>query len=561
MKLKFIFISILIFFLHFSCTMNKDDDLLISPDNIADKTTTDSSTSTPTPTPSPEPVNPPTPADPVNATAPSVSANRMLISPDGSAVTFTCNAESSDGNLSYQWYYSADGTTVNGTVIDGATESTYTTQELTKGIHYYYCTVTNSINDNGDGGTKTSNETLLFSAAYTGLPTVYITTPDEAEITSKEIWMENATISISGAENIEWNFEVVSTSIRGRGNSTWESPKKPYALKLDEKQKILGMPKHKRWVLIANYLDNSFIRNSMAFYLSEKFNMDWTVHGKFINLIMNGKYQGLYWLGEAIKVNEKRVNINDGTKNMNDEEDKDYLIEMDTYYDEPVKFYSGIREMPFMIKNDDYMIDENKAMTTGGNARLARLKRKILALELLLYPNYLDVTNLNDCEAPSTAYTTKLDDASWAKFWLVNEIMTNGELGHPKSCYFTFDSTNNVLKAGPVWDFDWASLSLSNEVCLNGTIYYNALFKSDSFKNAVKTIWAEKSGMINLSEQIEIFRNDLKTAATYDALIWGINHNPNLEELTFSNFDGHVDFLKDALNNKFQIVSSYILGL
>jgi len=73
----------------------------------------------------------------------------------------------------------------------------------------------------------------------------------------------------------------ILTSIRGRGNFTWSQKKKPYALKLDKKLPLFGMPKHKRWVLIANYLDNSFIRNEMGFYLSEQIGMEWTVHGKF----------------------------------------------------------------------------------------------------------------------------------------------------------------------------------------------------------------------------------------------------------------------------------------
>lgn len=94
------------------------------------------------------------------------------------------------------------------------------------------------------------------------------------------------------------------------------------------------MPKHKRWVLIANYLDNSFMRNSLAFYISEQLEMDYTVHGEFVDLVLNGSYQGLYWLGESIKVNKNRVNITDGTDKLSEDEDYDYLLELDVYYDE-----------------------------------------------------------------------------------------------------------------------------------------------------------------------------------------------------------------------------------
>ena len=267
-----------------------------------------------------------------------------------SEATLFCKAEPSQENqtITYQWF---TGTPENGTPIAGANSESFTAfPPAEKGIFYYHCKITGIIQNNNSGATDTSETNCIFSVAYTGLPLVSITTPDNSEITSKEEWLEDATISISGAKNESWNFEPVKTSIHGRGNSTWVQPKKPYALKLDKKQKILGMQKHKRWVLIANYLDNSFIRNSMAFYLIGLFGLDYTVKGEFVDLVLNCEYKGLYWLGEAIKIDENRININDGNNTMTNIDDKDYLIEMDVYYDEPAKFKSKIRNLPYMIK-------------------------------------------------------------------------------------------------------------------------------------------------------------------------------------------------------------------
>lgn len=61
---------------------------------------------------------------------------------------------------------------------------------------------------------------------------------------------------------------------------------------------ILGMPEHTRWVLIANYWDNSFIKNAIAFYISRQIGMDYTIRGEYVNFVLNGNYVGLYWLGE-----------------------------------------------------------------------------------------------------------------------------------------------------------------------------------------------------------------------------------------------------------------------
>ncbi|WP_294431398.1 CotH kinase family protein [uncultured Treponema sp.] len=485
---------------------------------------------------------------------------KLNIAPYNQSIKISCNAKAAEGSVSYRWYESTDGTTDKGVAVSNATTSTLTTPKYTeKGIYYYYCVATNVLAESEENIKSACAISDVISVAYTGLPTVYVNTPDSVEITSKDVWTENATISLTGAEDSSWNFDEVKTSIRGRGNSTWVQPKKPYALKLDKKQKIMGMPKHKRWVLIANYLDNSFMRNEMAFYLSETFELDYTVRGKFVDLVLNGEYKGLYWLGEAIKPDENRVNINDGSKNMSDDEDKDYLIEMDVYYDEAVKFKSSIRNMPYMIKNDDYMIDDNNELTAGGQARLERLQEKITNLEKLLYPDFTTGMNTNECKAPNESYADIIDIDSWVKFWFVNEIMNNQELWHPKSCYFTFDSNKNLFKAGPVWDFDWAALSQASSCSLKTTIYYNALFKSPAFKKRVKELWLEYYSTIDIDSRIESMRSEILVSQQYDTMIWGEHKDPS--GVVRKDFDAYVDFLKETLLKKLSVVNNEINGM
>ncbi|MBD5412011.1 MAG: hypothetical protein HDR51_04595 [Treponema sp.] len=390
-----------------------------------------------------------------------------------------------------------------------------------------------------DGITKTavSNVAEVEQIVNTELAVVEINTPNHQGITSKEEWMADTSFSLSHESNSKWNLENVNANIRGRGNSTWAQPKKPYALKFGKKTGVFDFPKHKRWVLIANYLDNSFMRNSMAFYFSDCFEMDYTVRGDFVSLVLNGQYNGLYWLGEAIKADENRVDIN---------EDDDYLIELDVYYDEAWKFKSEIKKMPYMIKNDDKMTNE----------RLKNLEDNINKLESLLYPNLQDET---EASAPDESYAEMLDIASWAKFWIINELMSNGELHHPKSCYFTFDNTNKILKAGPVWDFDWASLSKPNSTSLKNTIYFDALFKSSAFIKKVKEIWDTYSVKICIDEQIETLRAQIYKEQINDEKRWGRHADPS--GIPRENFDAYVDFLKETLNEKFEIVKNEIESL
>ena len=500
----------------------------------------------------------------------------------GGTVTISIEAKGA-GDISYQWYKSFDGTNENGTVIEGATGSSYTTEAFTKPKRgmYYYCVATA-----GEKSVK-SNVTVV---ANTGLPTFYVNTPDGEDLKDeeKEKWIKETKLTLKDAGTE--NFENISTQFRGRGNSTWEQPKKPYAIKLDEKKSILGMPKHKRWVLIANYLDNSFLKNQIAFYLSGMLEMDYTVRGQFVNLVFNGVYRGLYWLGEAIKVDENRVNIDDGNDDITDAQDKDFLIEMDTHYDEVVKFHSPIRNMPYMIKNDDYMVEAKlnekgkkvkdeygntvNVISADGQARLDRFQNKIAALENLLYPDYNTnndcKVNTNYCSAPDEAYKDIIDVESWAKFWLINEIMDNTELmgsaesDGPKSAYFTYQNKKegqegDVFKAGPVWDFDAGAKTLNAPIKLDTTIYYNALFKSPSFVAAVKNVWntfISENIEEGLESGIESAKERLGTAAKLDSMRWGAHKD--YVQTTDLSFSGNVEFLKNSLQNKVQVVDNFI---
>ena len=92
---------------------------------------------------------------------------------------------------------------------------------------------------------------------FSELPVVYINTEGGQAITSKENYID-AELIVQGNETYNSKTTKLyngATEIRGRGNSTWSQPKKPYRLKLDKKTDLLGMGKSKHWVLLANYLD------------------------------------------------------------------------------------------------------------------------------------------------------------------------------------------------------------------------------------------------------------------------------------------------------------------
>lgn len=308
----------------------------------------------------------------------------------------------------------------------------------------------------------------------TGLPIVYINTPDSAVISSKTKWMKDASITIYNTdESIDYNNDKLQ--IRGRGNSTWfYYPKKPYALKLDKKAEILGMPKHKRWVLLANWMDRTMLRNEFAFEIARNTGLAWTPRGRFVEVILNGRHIGNYYLCEQIKIDKNRVNISELKESDTDGDNitGGYLMELDVNYDEKDKFKSKYRKLPYMFKEPDEDVLQPE--------QFEYFKNYVDSMESHLY---------SDDWLKNREYTEYMDLNSFVDWWLVHELAENGEPNHPKSSYVYKDRLGK-LTAGPVWDFDWETFKPNRTYfSIKSSIYYNRLFQDPEFVEIVRKRW------------------------------------------------------------------------
>ena len=291
------------------------------------------------------------------------------------------------------------------------------------------------------GGQRMTSEpfTLRSSpAAAAGLPVIYVTASSPFEDT--DTWIAGA-IRIEGNGGFD-DLPEMAAEVKGRGNSTWNWEKKPYALKLSKKTEILRMPKHKRWCLIANYMDRTLMRNRVAHYVASHTSLQWTPRTRFAEVWFNGEYLGNYLVVEQIKIDENRLNIDELTTDDNEGDalTGGYLLEMDSYFDEMNKFRSSYSDMPVNIKSPDESI-------TAAQFRYIRTYFNE-ADNLLFDKDYRD---------PAAMF----DIGSFVDYWIVNELMGNQEIKHPKSFYI-HKPRGGKLTAGQVWDFDYGTLTLAD---------------------------------------------------------------------------------------------------
>lgn len=351
--------------------------------------------------------------------------------------------------------------------------------------------------------TFTSQLFTVRKKFFSGLPVVFVETPDGQAVTSKDEWLKDSRLRIYDEDGaLSYDGPM---AIKGRGNTTWNAPKKPYALKLEEKAEVLQMPKHKRWVLLANYLDRTLMRNHIAFYLaqSEGIALEWTPRGRFVDVIFNGKHQGCYYLCEQIKIDKNRVDIHE-----NEPEDVDggFLLEWDTNYDEVNKFRSPVFDFPVMIKEPD-----EEDLTP---AQFDFIKDYVYQVEYTL---------TQDDFAETGTYKELIDVDSFIDFWIINEVTGNDECNWPKSCYMYKDK-GGKLKAGPVWDYDYATFGkFYGKFHDMRAIWNRQLFQDPSFVRRVQERWVLlRPEFEKALDEITRTANLIRTSAEANEKLWPI---------------------------------------
>ena len=391
------------------------------------------------------------------------------------------------------------------------------------------------------------------------LAALYVYTDNNAPIVDKVTWIQ-AHAYLKAADGTV--TDLGTATIRGRGNTTWKNfDKKPYALKLNTKADLLGMPKDKRWDLLANAVDRTRMRNDIALELGRRLSpdhnqhyFDWTPRGEFVELVLNGTHVGNYYLVEHIKIASKRVPIKEmkATDVAEPEITGGYLIEMSTEMDETNKFYttpfadtypypSGLHggsgktyKLPVMIKDPDEDVMQPVQFTWIQN-----------------YINGLQghiVSNNADWEGD---WTTEVDMDSFICWMFVQEIVGNAECLHPKSSYMHKDREGKLVM-GPLWDFDYATFKdgYAATPVYHYSIWYPYMLRNSTFNARVKELWPIVRPLLRdvANNYIEARAAQIKASVNADWAMWPTSNNINAD-INMS-FDEAVASLKSNLNRR-----------
>ena len=395
--------------------------------------------------------------------------------------------------------------------------------------------------ENADGDTQSYT---IDVAKFTGLPIIYLQTDSFLPIDSKDDYILGDTW-IDGGRGFD-DFEESPMKIRGRGNSTWQFPKKPFQMKLDDKGEFLGMPNDKKWLFLAEYADKTMLRNKIAFEMGYISNLDWTPQARFAEVFINGEYNGTYNVTQKVEESNNRVALGD----------TGYLLELDqlerldfddVYFESTAtdKFIVNIKEPSLEYDSEEYsyivnLIGDFESALFGANFT-----------------------------SESNGYRQYIDIDSFVDWFLISEITKNVDSMFFSSIYLNVIPDERI-KMGPLWDFDLAfgNVDYADSRYPEGwwvkyNPWYERLFQDPYFVAKIK----ERFEYFNNNQDLIINRIDsyseqLKWAQEENDDKWqtmGVFVWPN--PVVFDTYQEEVDSMKSWYSARMSWLESAIDGL
>jgi len=264
---------------------------------------------------------------------------------------------------------------------------------------------------------------------------------------TKNDWYYNTQIIIRD-DNGTIEERKEPTTVRGRGNSTWNigngAYKRPLRLKFPQKTALLGpnYANEKSWTLLANHYDATLIRNAMTNELGKLVGMTFCPAYKFVDLFVNNRYLGTYQISDQVQVAEKRVPIDEATGYF-----MEALAQKDGFLEDPyliLEMGNSWTNMYVNVKSPDPDVETSSGPTT--DPKYVELKNHL---------DYVSGILLNGRFDRPENWRKYVDMESAVNAFIAMDMTGNydGVVGND---YFYMNDINSPICFGPLWDFDLA---------------------------------------------------------------------------------------------------------
>jgi CotH kinase protein len=338
-----------------------------------------------------------------------------------------------------------------------------------------------------------------------------------------------------------------TVGIELRGSSSQSFPKKPYSIELRTEKgdnnnfALCDFPIESDFILFASFNEKSLMHNVFTMSLGRQMNM-YSSRTKYVEVVVNGSYVGVYVLMEKIKVDKNRVNIADltNTDNAGDQLTGGYILKIDKETGNSL----GSFRSAFTNKNNAFSVYYYHAPKLITSTQKSYIKDYVSKFENAIY-----TINPKDTLKGYRAY---VDVKSFVKMFILNEISRNID-GYRISSYFhkDKDSKGGKLVAGPPWDYD---ISYGNADYCEGIRFDLWGYK---FNDICASDYWQVPGFWDKLLADPYFLNELRKYYYAERKVGGLLELSKLQK----EVDGYAVELKDAqIRNfqKWQIIGQYV---
>lgn len=421
-----------------------------------------------------------------------------------------------------------------------------------------------------DVGTEAAD--FRFIAA-SGIPSVYLGTYDATKDFLTDAKGNTATgfCTVMDSDNSR-NF-YGNCNIRVHGNTSFYAEKKSYQFSLESDEEILGMSAQSKWVLISEYVDSTFMKDAIMYRLSMNTGDKYTPEFRYVNVYLNGQYEGLYLLLQKIDIDGGNIDLNNlevvnevaGDRDMNQNNTGGYLVELGTV--------EATQETPENL----FVETPNRCMEVKAPVNITKDQHEYLTdlvneAEQALY--------LPDGEKTKSGKTWSgyYDPESWARQYVLQEISANYDTEY-SSEYFYVKENERKLYGGPAWDFDrsindyivfiqnerlnYVLRSLHNNAITikdkgnSGIMWLRQFDSHKDFHEQMKKFFFEKAEpqlKKILSEDVPVWKKEIESSVIADGYRWN-DEDDNVARL--DGFTEAVDNITQAFADRTKFLDEY----
>lgn len=364
----------------------------------------------------------------------------------------------------------------------------------------------------------------------TKLPVIYMNTKGQQILRENVICGNIALLdgneeaqSVSAVPN-----SIYRATIKYRGASSYSKfDKKQYRIKFYKNSKdstkkvsLAGMGANSEWVLNGPYLDKTLIRNKLVYDLARELN-GWAPDTRFVELFVDGEYQGVYLAVEPVTNGESRLRLAEFGLLSGETA---YVVNRD-------RIDTGTGEIETWGKTEGYTYNDLYIRYPSKN-KITEKQKVYIKNDISEFEQALYGKNFSDKRIGYQAY---IDMDNWVDYFIINEFAMNYDAGNLST--YVYKELGGKLQL-VAWDFNngfdnyqWFHTETDRLYTVENS-WFDRLWQDENFREHV----CERYGQLrkttlsdeHIADKIASYQEELGAAVDRNFKVWGYSFDENL---------------------------------